>query len=148
MKQHVTDDGRLRNPGRPWSVAEIEELIPALTERIEDQLEALKSAGERFVELNRDYDRHEATAVLLARKAFIGEKSAAEDRKAWATLHVFDAAEFPHGPSEWIGLTLTDIGMARDLAEHAFKLGRTVLDRLDTELKVLQSLHVSARKAP
>lgn len=125
------------NRGRPWSVAEIEAMIPTAYERLEECAQELKSLGARSAELTWEYERREAIARVHVRAKLEGEKSAAEDRKALATLHVFED-----------GTDLAEWGMSRDLAKNAYADQRKILDAADTELKVLQTLHVSARKMP
>jgi hypothetical protein len=44
-----------------------------------------------------------------------------------------------------VGLTLIEVGTAKDMADLAYEDQRTTLRSLDTELRVMQTLHVSGR---
>lgn len=140
----------LRAPqnGRPWSLPEIDQAIPQVVERLEDSIAELKALGEREAELKWSFEHHQAVARVKVRSQFAGEKSAKEDRDAAAMLYVFVAEDFPGGephPS-FVGSTLVDVGMAKDLAENAYDNQRSVLRALQAELAVLQTLHVSGRE--
>lgn len=141
---------RLRAPanGRPWSLPEIDQAIPQIVERLEDALVDLKALGDSEATLKWSYEQHEAIAMLHARREFAGEKSAKEDRESFARLYVFLESDFPAGvphPS-FVGQTLIDVGMAKDLASNAYDNQRQVLRALQAELDTLRTLHVSGRE--
>lgn len=141
---------KLRAPtnGRPWSLPEIDQAIPQIVERLEDALVDLKQLGEREATLKWSYEHHEAVARVNVRSAFAGEKSVKEDRDAAAILYVFRAEDFPGGipdPS-FVGYTLADVGLAKDMAGNAYDNQRAVLRALQAELDTLRTLHVSGRE--
>lgn len=141
---------RLRAPanGRPWSLPEIDQAIPQLVERLEDALVALKNLGETEATLKWSFEQHQAIARVKVRPQFAGEKSAKEDRDAAAVLYTFVAEDFPSGPPSpsFVGLTLIDVGMAKDMASNAYDNQRAVLRALQAELDTLRTLHVSGRE--
>lgn len=148
-KAHIDDRGRLRNPGRPWSLAEIEERgAPDIVERMEDTLTDLKRLGGRAASLKWELERHQAVARVRVRPEFAGTRSSAEDRDASAMLYTFGPEDFPGGTSEFVGLTVPDVGQAREIAGNEYDVQRSVLRALEAELDILRTLHVSGRQAP
>lgn len=134
--------------GRPWSLPEIDLLIPQVVERLEDALIELKVLGEQEALLKWRFEEYQARARVLVRPMFAGEKSAKEDRDSAALEYVFEADDFARGAPDpnFVGQTLIDVGMARDLASNAYDNQRAELRALQAELDTLRTLHVSGRE--
>lgn len=114
---------------RPWSPDEIAERIPKLVNDVADALAELRVLGDRASRAKWTYEKSYAQAILLA------EESNAEKRKASAMLHRFAD-----------GTTVAERGLAMDLADRAYKDQQASLRALDTELRICQSMLVSARQ--
>lgn len=123
---------------RPWSAAEIEALIPTAMERKNEVVETLKSLGENAAKTKWAYERAAAQARAHAWVHFRDEpaRTAKEEREAWAFLNWRDPDT---------QMDLYEYGLAKDLAANAYRDQGKVLESADTDLKVLQTLHVSAR---
>lgn len=125
--------------GKPWSPIEIDTLIPQAMERKNEVVTSLLALGENAANAKWAHIRAEAKARVAAVAHFQGQRSAKEDREAWALLNWVDP------DNQW---SLDDYGLARDLAANAYRDQRAILDAAETDLKILQTLHVSARSAP
>lgn len=113
---------------RPWSVAEIEESIPVLVDRLEEAVTDLRSLGVDAAQSEWAYRKAKAIAFVKV----TGRN--AEEREAKALLH-------QHQP----GVTVADLGLARNLAENAYGNQRQIITVLKTEAELMRTLMVSAR---
>lgn len=125
-------------------------MIPQIAERREEAHDELRRLGETEATLKWSFEHHEAVALTHAREQFRDEKSAKEDRESWAKLYVFVADDFPGGIPEpsFVGFTLCDVGLARDLAVNAYANQNRLVTTLAGQADTLRTLEVSARQAP
>lgn len=113
---------------RPWSPAEIEEKLPELVEQIEDAITDLRDLGIAAARTEHAYRKAKAVAYLK-----VSGKNA-EERESRALLHQTEP-----------GVTVVDLALERDLAENAYRNQRTKASLLETEAKLIQTMHVSHR---
>lgn len=114
--------------GRPWSIVEVEEKIPEIVNRLEEAVTDLKSMGVDAANAEWDYRKAKAMAFVKV------SGRNAEEREAKALLH-------QHAP----GVTVADLGRARNLAENAYGNQRQIITVLKTEAELMRTLMVSAR---
>lgn len=120
---------------RPWSADEVSERIPVLVEQVHDALAELKRLGDRSARAKWTYEKRHALAILATRGQLEGRTNK-EEREALAVLHRFDDHK-----------TLAENGVEAELARNAYDDQRRVLQALDTELRICQTLLASARQA-
>lgn len=113
---------------RPWSIAEVEEKVPEIVDRLEEAVTDLKNMGIAAAQAEWAYRKAKAVAFVKV----TGRN--AEEREAKALLH-------QHQP----GQTVADLGLARNLAENAYGNQRQIITVLKTEAELMRTLMVSAR---
>lgn len=116
---------------RPWSPAEAIEMLPEIVARLEQAITSLLSMGRKAAESEWEYRKAKAIGLLKA------DGKNAEAREAQALL-----TEVKHGGQK---VTVADLGLRRDLAENAYRDQRIMIQTLDTEARLIQSLMVSGR---
>jgi acyl-CoA thioesterase len=120
---------------RPWSDRELAEKIPEAVARKEALLTELKRLGELAANAKWTFERAKSVAWVRAIDHFNGTRSAKEEREAWVMQYVDPRTE----------MDVLEYGLAKDLADHAYRDTRTVIDSIDTDLRIMQTLIVSAR---
>ena len=131
-----------------WTTAEVHEKITELEKQIEagfDQLATLATSSSQLHWLRK---KLEAVALVASKP---DERSNAEERAALALLWTFTEHElglaFPDGiPPGIVGTQIDEHGFAAELAEKSYQDARQRLRAWETELKVAQTLLVSARE--
>lgn len=113
---------------RPWSITEVEQQIPEMIERIEDAIGELRQTGQHKAETEWAYRKAKARALVTVK----GPN--ADHREAAAILHQVSP-----------GVTVGDLGFARDLAEVAYTTQRSVIRALQTEAELMRTMMVTAR---
>lgn len=115
---------------RPWSSEEIAERMQTLHDEIEEAHHELRALGDTAAKLKWEYRRQEAKAARSAK----GRTQKDRDREMFA---------YQITP----GFTLADLGENRDRAAAALEAQETVLKAMGEQVRLVQSLHVTAREA-
>lgn len=120
---------------RPWTAFEIAERIPALQHRMDEALCDLAEMGAAAARAKWTYEKRSAIAYATVQ----GRNT--EQRKANAMLH-------QHEMDDGSVKTTCTFGYEMDLAAQRYANQKKIVDAIDSELRVLQTLLVSARHAP
>lgn len=115
--------------GRPWSPDELQERVDSVLDAIEDARTHLLDQGVKAAQTKWRYERAKARALI----AGVVGKNADERRARLISVQVEP------------GVTVADLGEAKDLAENMFDASKKLINLMDREAAILQTLVVSGR---